>query len=35
MSESQAREAICRVGCSLFERGCARATAGDVGVRLP
>jgi 3-dehydro-4-phosphotetronate decarboxylase len=34
MTESQAREEICRVGCSLFERGYAHATAGNISVRL-
>ena len=34
MNESQAREEICRVGCSLFERGYVHATAGNISVRL-
>ena len=34
MTESQAREEICRVGRSLFERGYAHATAGNISVRL-
>jgi 3-dehydro-4-phosphotetronate decarboxylase len=34
MNESQAREEICRVGRSLFERGYAHATAGNISVRL-
>jgi 3-dehydro-4-phosphotetronate decarboxylase len=34
MTETQAREEICRVGCSLFERGYAHATAGNISVRL-
>ena len=34
MNESQAREEICRVGRSLFERGYVHATAGNVSVRL-
>ncbi len=34
MTESQAREEICRVGKSLFERGYAHATAGNISVRL-
>jgi len=34
MSENQAREEICRVGCSLFERGYVHATAGNISVRL-
>ena len=34
MNESQAREAICSVGRSLFERGHAHATAGNISVRL-
>ncbi len=32
--ESQAREEICRVGKSLFERGYVHATAGNISVRL-
>ncbi len=34
MSENQAREEICRVGKSLFDRGLVRATAGNISVRL-
>jgi 3-dehydro-4-phosphotetronate decarboxylase len=34
MNESQAREEICRIGKSLFERGYAHATAGNISVRL-
>lgn len=34
MTENQAREAICRVGRSLFERGYVHATAGNISVRL-
>ncbi|MBV8617910.1 MAG: aldolase [Curvibacter sp.] len=34
MNENQAREAICRVGHSLFERGYVHATAGNISVRL-
>lgn len=34
MKESEAREEICRVGRSLFERGYAHATAGNISVRL-
>ncbi len=34
MTESQAREAICRIGLSLFERGYVHATAGNISVRL-
>ncbi|BEP39553.1 aldolase [Variovorax sp. V15] len=34
MSENQAREEICRVGRSLFERGYVHATAGNISVRL-
>jgi ribulose-5-phosphate 4-epimerase/fuculose-1-phosphate aldolase len=34
MKESQAREEICRVGRSLFERGYVHATAGNISVRL-
>jgi ribulose-5-phosphate 4-epimerase/fuculose-1-phosphate aldolase len=32
--ETQAREEICRVGRSLFERGVVHATAGNISVRL-
>lgn len=34
MNESEAREEICRVGRSLFERGYVHATAGNISVRL-
>ena len=34
LSESHAREEICRVGKSLFERGYVHATAGNISVRL-
>jgi ribulose-5-phosphate 4-epimerase/fuculose-1-phosphate aldolase len=34
MTEGQAREEICRVGRSLFERGYVHATAGNISVRL-
>ncbi len=34
MTESQAREEICRVGKSLFDRGYVHATAGNISVRL-
>jgi ribulose-5-phosphate 4-epimerase/fuculose-1-phosphate aldolase len=34
MTEAQAREEICRVGRSLFERGYLHATAGNISVRL-
>ena len=34
MRESEAREEICRVGRSLFERGYVHATAGNISVRL-
>jgi ribulose-5-phosphate 4-epimerase/fuculose-1-phosphate aldolase len=34
MKESEAREEICRVGRSLFERGYVHATAGNISVRL-
>jgi 3-dehydro-4-phosphotetronate decarboxylase len=33
-SENKAREEICRVGKSLFDRGYAHATAGNISVRL-
>ena len=35
MNESQLREEICRVGASLFARGYAHATAGNISARLP
>ncbi|MEI8325997.1 MAG: aldolase [Betaproteobacteria bacterium] len=34
MNESQARQEICRVGKSLFERGYVHASAGNISVRL-
>jgi ribulose-5-phosphate 4-epimerase/fuculose-1-phosphate aldolase len=34
LTETQAREEICRVGRSLFERGFVHATAGNISVRL-
>ena len=34
MTESDAREEICRVGASLYARGYAHATAGNISVRL-
>jgi 3-dehydro-4-phosphotetronate decarboxylase len=34
LDESRAREEICRVGESLFERGYVHATAGNISVRL-
>ena len=34
MTEEQARNEICRVGRSLFERGYVHATAGNISVRL-
>lgn len=34
MTEAHAREEICRVGRSLFERGYVHATAGNISVRL-
>ncbi len=34
MTESQARESICRVGKSLFDRGYVHATAGNISLRL-
>ena len=33
-AETQAREEICRIGRSLFERGYVHATAGNISVRL-
>ena len=35
MNESTARDEICRVGQSLFQRGYVHATAGNISVRLP
>ena len=34
MTEAKAREEICRIGRSLFERGYVHATAGNISVRL-
>lgn len=34
MNETRAREEICRVGKSLFDRGYVHATAGNISVRL-
>lgn len=34
MNEHQLREEVCRVGLSLFERGFAHASAGNISVRL-
>jgi ribulose-5-phosphate 4-epimerase/fuculose-1-phosphate aldolase len=34
LTESKAREEVCRVGRSLFERGFVHATAGNISVRL-
>lgn len=34
MTESQARDEICRIGQSLFQRGYVHATAGNISVRL-
>lgn len=34
MNETEAREEICRVGRSLFERGYVHATAGNISARL-
>jgi ribulose-5-phosphate 4-epimerase/fuculose-1-phosphate aldolase len=34
MNESAAREEICRVGASLFQRGYVHATAGNISVKL-
>ena len=34
MNESQAREEICRVGKSLYQRGYVHASAGNISVRL-
>jgi ribulose-5-phosphate 4-epimerase/fuculose-1-phosphate aldolase len=35
MDEAGLREEICRIGRSLFERGYAHATAGNISARLP
>ena len=35
MTEARAREEICRVGASLYARGYAHGTAGNISVRLP
>lgn len=35
MNETELRQEICRVGCSLFERGYVHSTAGNISVRLP
>lgn len=34
MTESEAREEICRIGENLFERGYVHATAGNISIRL-
>lgn len=34
MTENQAREEICRIGKSLYQRGYVHATAGNISVRL-
>jgi len=34
LTEAKAREEICRVGQSLFDRGYVHATAGNISVRL-
>jgi ribulose-5-phosphate 4-epimerase/fuculose-1-phosphate aldolase len=34
MNESKAREEICRIGLSLFERGYVHATAGNISLRV-
>lgn len=34
MTENQARDEICRIGRSLFERGYVHATAGNISMRL-
>ena len=34
MTETQARDEICRIGRSLYERGYVHATAGNISVRL-
>jgi 3-dehydro-4-phosphotetronate decarboxylase len=34
MNEAKARDEICRIGCSLFDRGYVHASAGNISVRL-
>ena len=34
MTEAEARDEVCRIGRSLFERGYAHATAGNISVKL-
>src|SRR5690242_18747524 len=34
-SESDLREAICRIGASIFERGLTAGSSGNISVRLP
>ncbi len=35
MNEAHAREEICRIGASLYQRGYVHASAGNISVRLP
>jgi 3-dehydro-4-phosphotetronate decarboxylase len=35
MTEAELRDEICRVGCSLFDRGYVHGSAGNISVRLP
>ena len=35
MNEAQLREEICRIGSSLYARGCVHGSAGNISVRLP
>ena len=34
MTEAEARDEVCRIGRSLFERGYVHATAGNISIRL-
>ena len=34
MTENQAREEICRIGASLYQRGYVHAAAGNISIRL-
>ena len=34
MNETQARDEICRIGRSLFERGYVHASAGNISMRV-
>ncbi len=34
MSDAKAREAICRIGASIFERGLTAGSSGNLSVRV-